>query len=187
VLANFLSLFGYSQKFLPIGLAKLREPLTDQSPPVHVVPYALEMLKIVQKKHFLSIVTIGVPSLQLSKLKNAGIDPLDFSKINVIEERDKKPSYRALIDEAGLQPQEDVVCGDRIAIDLAPAKELYCHTVHVAWGRGSHMREDARTSASVDYVIDDWSVFAALLENIENAVSSLSTVRAERNKTDTNG
>ncbi len=167
VLTNFLSISGYSQNFLPIGLAKLREPLTSLSQPVHVVPHALEMLEIVQKKYFLSVVTIGVPSLQLSKLKNAGIDPSVFSKIDVIEERNKKPSYRAIIDALGFLPQEVVVCGDRIAIDLVPAKELDCHTVHLAWGRGSHLREDAHKSASVDYTIDDWSGFAELLENLE--------------------
>ncbi len=165
-LEAFLSQHGYSKIFLPVGLAKLREELSPDHEPALAVPHAFEMLHAVKNRHNLAIVTMGSPSLQYSKLKKAGIDPAFFSKIVIIEEKNKKPSYQAIIEEARLPSQEVVVCGDRVAVDLVPAKELCCHTVHMARGRGRALRESALSSGIADYAIEDWQDFPTLIERI---------------------
>lgn len=171
-LAAFLSPYGNSEIFLTIGLAKLREELKPHHGPVLTVPYALEMLTSLKGRHRLAIVTIGSPPLQFSKLEKAGIDPSFFSKIDVIEEKNKKPRYQAIIEEAGVSPLEVVVCGDRVAIDLIPAKELGCYTVHLARGRGRQMRESALSSGAADHAIEDWHDFALLIERLETALTT---------------
>ncbi len=96
--------------------------------------------------HRLAIVTIGHEELQLYKLKKAGFDPSLFSKIVVTEERNKKNHYTSLMREYGQVPQRTIVIGDRVMIDLQPAKELGCRTVRLLKGRGLQIfkTEEAR-------------------------------------------
>jgi len=171
-LEAFLLSMNYLNDFLQIGVAKLHEELLPEDGPVSTVPYALEMLQEMRGRHQMAIVTVGFPALQASKLKKAGIDPSLFSKIEVIEEKNKKPSYQAIIDQAQLPSQEVVVCGDRFAIDLLPAQELGCHTVHLARGRGRHSKKAALTSG-VGFAIEDWQGFARFLEQLEQVVHDI--------------
>lgn len=166
-LETFLDVHGYEKKFFPIAMAIMREPLSHHDEPVDAVPHALEMLKDVGSRHRMAIVTVGVPSLQFSKLKKAGIDPSLFCKISVIEEKNKKPIYRSLMDQEQLPSQEVVVCGDRPALDLVPAKELLCHTVHLERGRGRNRQGPEFSSGVIDYAIEDWLGFTAHLDRLE--------------------
>jgi len=100
--------------------------------------------------HQLALVTVGIYDRQLLKLKKAGIDTALFSKIIVTEERNKKTHYQTIIDELAISPSEVVVCGDRIPIDLTPAKELGLKTIHMRWGRGLNSYGN---KGDVDYAI----------------------------------
>ena len=85
-------------------------------------------------------------------MKKAGIDSTIFSKLVVSEERNKKPHYQAIAEELGFERGEAIVCGDRIAVDLSPARELGYKTVHMRWGRGLN---GAGPRSDVDYTITE--------------------------------
>jgi FMN phosphatase YigB (HAD superfamily) len=87
------------------------------------------------------------------KMKKAGIDSSIFSKILFSAARNKKIHYQGLLDEFGVSPSEVVVCGDRIATDLVPAKELGCRTVHMRWGRGIPSFALSPSKGDVDFSI----------------------------------
>jgi FMN phosphatase YigB (HAD superfamily) len=111
---------------------------------------AVEVLGELALDHELALVTIGNLPMQMEKLKKAGIDSAFFSNIIASEDRNKKLHYQGLLDKLNYGPHEVIVCGDRIALDLTPAKELGCKTVQIKWGRGLNVtgkKED------VDYQI----------------------------------
>ncbi|MBU6447143.1 MAG: HAD family hydrolase, partial [Verrucomicrobia bacterium] len=96
-----------------------------------------------------ALVTGGHPPFQMEKLEKAGIDRSFFSKIAIPEDSIKKPFYEALLREFSIRPQEVVVCGDRIAMDLAPAHALGCQTVHMRWGRGKKLATEQWVTHSI--------------------------------------
>ncbi len=134
-LAEFLEILDADPSFYSIALKEVYE---DQSLDFSIDPLegALEVLQELSGSHRLAIVTIGRELQQLEKLKKAGIDSGIFSKIIVSEVNNKKVHYQALADELGYTPEEILVCGDKIPVDLAPAHELGYKTVHMRRGRG---------------------------------------------------
>ena len=96
------------------------------------------------------MVTKGKRKIQLKKLKKAGIDSKLFSKIVVSSKEDKKKIYQQILRETKKQPDEIVVIGDRPNLDLRPAKELGCITIHIRQGRGK-----IEPSHDYDYIIDE--------------------------------
>lgn len=164
----FLRANGYSDHFFSYAAEKMQEELSSSFEPSLAVPYAHDMLERVKNRYHLALVTIGIKDLQFSKLKKAGIDPSIFSKIDVIEGKNKKPSYQKIINDLGLASQKVIICGDRVSIDLEPAKELGCHTILLARGRGKKGRESALSSGIADYAIEDWSDFVAVIEHLEH-------------------
>lgn len=116
-------------------------------------PHAKEVLEALSGRHRLAMVTAGARGFQMSKLKKAGFEPSIFSKIAVPEGSDKTPSYEELLNEFLLPPRDIVVVGDRVGIDLAPARALGFLTVHMRWGREA--REIAETW--IDYSIRELS------------------------------
>jgi FMN phosphatase YigB (HAD superfamily) len=126
---------GDFQKFYHIGVAEVYGDLPDDIP-VFPLDQAVEILTELKESHQLALVSIGKTEQQLSKMKKAGIDSTIFSKIIISESRDKKPHYQTIVEALGATPQETVVLGDRISLDLTPAKELGCKTIQMRWGRG---------------------------------------------------
>ncbi len=108
---------------------------------------ALEVLLELKEKHELALVSCGKKDRQMLKMKKAGIDSTLFSKIIISEDRDKKPHYQTILEELQYSPLHTVVCGDRLALDLKPAKELGCKTVQMRWGRGLSHRAAAAKEA----------------------------------------
>lgn len=96
----------------------------------------LELLSGLRGEAFLALVSIGKLEQQIFKLEKAGIDSSFFYKIFVSEKGEKKKYYELIIEELGLPSSEVIVCGDRIATDLVPAKELGCTTIYMKRGRG---------------------------------------------------
>lgn len=115
------------------------------------VPGALEMLEELQVNHTLALVTLGDPLLQQEKLKKAGIQPERFSKLVIGKGPSKKFDYQTVIEDLGFLPEDVLVCGDRVSVDLSPGKELGFYTVHFRNGRG--MVHD-QPKADVDFTID---------------------------------
>lgn len=137
-LSEFLELMEADKHFYEIGEKTIYEDFPSD---ITVLPLddVLDVLTELKYNHQLALVTVGKKELQLKKMEKAGIDSSIFSKIIVSEDRNKKPHYQAIIGDLGFTPQETVVCGDRVAIDLTPAKELGCRTIHMRWGRGLSM------------------------------------------------
>jgi putative hydrolase of the HAD superfamily len=161
-LAEFVEILNIDQKYFEIGLKEIYEtPHFDL--PIFPTDHAIEVLQELSTSHQLALVTIGIHARQLLKLKKAGIDTTLFSKIVVTEERNKKTHYQAIIDELAVSPSEVVVCGDRIATDLAPAKELGFKTIHMRWGRGLNSYGN---KGDVDYAISRLSELREILNLI---------------------
>ena len=134
-LSKFLLRKGFDRSLAAPAFAELTSPL----PPSFVVPTtprAQEILSFFSSFHTLALVTGGYPPFQLEKLEKAGLDSSVFSKIHIPEDSIKKPYYEALIREFSIPPERVWVCGDRIQMDLVPARELGFRTVHMRWGRG---------------------------------------------------
>ena len=83
---------------------------------------------------------MGKVDRQLDKMEKAGIDTAFFCKISILEEGSKKQAYKELMKTLAFSPSEVLVIGDRIPVDLSPAKELGCHTVHIKQGRGAQSK-----------------------------------------------
>lgn len=104
---------------------------------IPTTPFAKEILHHYSSLCPIALVTGGHPPFQWEKLKRAGIDTSLFSKIAIPEDSIKKPCYQEIVREFSVSPRDVWVCGDRIAMDLAPAFELGFHTIHMRWGRGA--------------------------------------------------
>jgi len=151
-LSEFIEILGADDRFFQIGV---QEVYGELPPDIAVFPQseALETLAELKESHQLALVSYGYPQQQLLKMKKAGIDSTIFSKIIISEDRNKKPHYQTIVEELGFTPQETVVCGDRIVIDLSPAKELGCKTVHMRSGRGLYAASTSKEDA--DFTISE--------------------------------
>jgi FMN phosphatase YigB (HAD superfamily) len=158
-LVEFLSKYEGDPSLIHKAMEELVQPL-----PFHftipTTPNAKEILEILARSHSLALVTGGHPPFQMEKLKKAGIDPSIFSKIAIPEDSVKKPFYQRLIEEFSLPPQEVLVCGDRIGMDLLPAFELGTKTVHMRWGRG----QIVETEKWVNHAISDLSELKRIIK-----------------------
>jgi putative hydrolase of the HAD superfamily len=148
-LATFASRYA-----LPLDrtFAELSSPLPKD---FHIpcTPHAKQMLEFYTQKMPIALVTGGHPPFQLEKLEKAGIDEALFSKIAIPEDSVKKPFYQEISRDFSVDPSKIWVCGDRIPMDLVPAKELGCKTIHMRWGRGLKME----TLSWIDFSISNLS------------------------------
>lgn len=150
-LAEFIEILGGDAAHLEVGKQQLCGACLPADLPIFPLDGAVEVLTELSYTHELTIVTIGKLSLQMEKLKKAGIDSAFFSKIIVSEDGNKKNHFTSLQKEFDYLPNEIIACGDRFASDLAPAKELGFKTVHIKWGRG--LNNQVKKS-DVDYQIN---------------------------------
>lgn len=162
--AEFVEILGVDKRFFEIGVKEIYENI---SPDLSVFPLegAIDLLIDLSQQHQLALVTVGKLPLQMDKLKKAGIDSRIFSKIAVTEEKNKKPHYQMIVDELDYPSTEVLVCGDRIPIDLSPARELGFKTVQMLWGRGLNSSE---YKGDVDYRISE-------IRDLKGIVNSLMT------------
>lgn len=127
-------------EILNSGLEALKTPLPEKWA-IDPVPGALELLEELAGDYLLAIATQGDPHLQRQKMKKAGIQPEQFSKLTVGSGQSKKEDYIEILAELNVSPQEAIICGDRVPADLSPAKELGLFTVHLSNGRGKIHKE----------------------------------------------
>lgn len=161
-LAEFFEISGIDDSLMPLAHDLVYYNIPDNIV-VEAHHRAVEILQSLSEIHKLALVTVGREDLQLLKLKKAGIDSDIFSKIVVTPVKNKKTHYQSIVDEFDVDPSEVLVCGDRIAIDLSPAKELGCRTVQMLAGRGIHCRGD---KSHVDYVISNLSEIIKILSEV---------------------
>jgi len=168
-LEEFIEINGFDIRFLSTGLHEIYDAFSEDLP-VFPVEDAIEVLSILSYEHKMAIVSIGNIDQQLWKLKKAGIDSALFCKIHVLEGKNKKKTYQSLIQEMNLSPQDVLVCGDRISIDLTPAKQLGCMTVHMKKGRGVHSISAEQTHEA-DFTITHLSQMKKVLLDISGKAS----------------
>lgn len=161
-LKEFVFLRKAAEKFFLLGIDVVYSPL-EENFSVSPTEGAIDLLSYLCGEHNLAIVSIGKEAQQLFKMKKAGIDSRFFYKIILSEERDKKKHYQQLMKEWGVTASEVIVCGDRILLDLLPAKELGCTTVHIKQGRGVHSKGPP---GSVDFTIENLVEFTDVLGRI---------------------
>jgi FMN phosphatase YigB (HAD superfamily) len=143
---------GASKEAVQAALAELTSPLPEGFQ-VALTPNAKEIIHYYASRCPIALVTGGHPPFQREKLKKAGIEASIFSKIAVPEDSIKKPFYKAFAGELSVDPAHVWVCGDRIPMDLVPARELGFRTIHMRWGRGRQMA----TEPWIDRSIEDLS------------------------------
>lgn len=131
------------------ALAAYYGPLpADQ--PIPLLEGVRDLLTELHGRIRLVLVTLGEVEQQWEKVRRSGL-PLElFDRVEVIAEGPKGGVYRAMADLFGAAPSEVVVCGDKVEVDLKPAKELGYTTVHMRWGHAGLREEGGR------YV--DWAV-----------------------------
>ena len=133
---RFAAPFSPTSAQIDEALKELTTPLpSDFSVPT--TPFAKEILEYYRSICPLALVTGGHPPFQRDKLKKAGIEVAVFSMIAIPEDSKKKPYYEAVQRKFSVSPRDVWVCGDRVAMDLAPAHELGFRTIHMRWGRGT--------------------------------------------------
>ncbi len=167
-LSEFIEILGADKLFFEIGEKEIYEgPGPDL--PIFPLEGAIQLLSDLGEQHQLALVTVGNHDQQMEKLKKAGIDSRIFSKILITREANKKPHYQTVLDELGYAPSEVLVCGDRVLVDLIPAKELGMKTVQMQWGRGL---KPVNSRRDIDYSITE--IYA--LKNIVNSLMTFSSL-----------
>lgn len=153
---------GLGQDLLQKGIASLREPV-PAGVAVEPVEGAISLLNALKDLADLTLVTRGSPLLQREKLKKAGIEPSLFSRLIVGSGTDKRADFESIIKEKQIDPSSVIAVGDRVPIDLSPARALGCYTVHFPNGRGVYFGEPKE---DVDCTIDRISALQGVVEKV---------------------
>ena len=151
-------------KSLDCAFEALIAPLPENLA-IDLVPHAQSVLSELQAVCDLALVTHGNPNLQLQKMEKAGIQPNQFSKLVIGSGPSKKFDYQTVINDLGQNPEDVIVCGDRVSLDLSPGKELGFFTVHFVNGRGLLHQEPAQ---DVDLKIKELNEITKVLKKHEN-------------------
>jgi FMN phosphatase YigB (HAD superfamily) len=134
-LKEFVEINRAPKDCLDVALDAVYEsPVFEET--IHPVEDAVEVLSDLSKSHPLVLVTKGKETIQREKMKRAGISTEFFTRLYFCEEGEKKKIYQKVSEEMGISPLNALVCGDRISLDLTPAKMLGYKTVQIKWGRG---------------------------------------------------
>ncbi|MCB1106885.1 MAG: HAD family hydrolase [Chlamydiia bacterium] len=162
-LKEFLEINQAPPPCLDVALQAVYErPIFEGS--IQPLEDAIEVLGELSKSHPLVLVTKGKERIQREKMKRAGISTEFFTKLYFCEEGEKKKIYQKVSEEMGISPLNALVCGDRISLDLTPAKLLGYKTVQIKWGRGLG---NTGFKKDVDYTILYLKELLPLLENLK--------------------
>lgn len=92
---------------------------------VRLVPGTMELLEYLKPKYHLHLITNGFEEVQHTKLSDSGMEPF-FETLTVSEEVGvKKPNpeiFRYALKKAGATPEESLVIGDEMAVDIDGAR-----------------------------------------------------------------
>jgi FMN phosphatase YigB (HAD superfamily) len=177
-LSAFAELYPGGVQTLCRALETFQEPL-PLDVPLYPTEGALELLAELAAEHTLALVTIGYPDIQRAKMEKAGLQLGAFSKIALIPPTpsggeggcgpSKKPYYEAILREWGTEDcfPTPLVCGDRVFVDLTPAKELGLRTVHIRNGRGLQQMQPA---SDVDFSIEKLEELKQIIEAVSECI-----------------
>ena len=162
-LKEFLEINRAPKSCLDVALDVVYErPVFEGS--IQPVEDAIEVLEDLSKSHPLVLVTKGKEKIQREKMKRAGISTQFFTKLYFCADGEKKKIYQKVSEEMGISPLNALVCGDRISLDLTPAKSLGYKTVQIKWGRGLG---NTGFKKDVDYTILHLKELQTLLETLK--------------------
>jgi putative hydrolase of the HAD superfamily len=160
-LKEFLEGVVDAERYFSIGEKIIYDsPLEEIA--IHPFSGVVEILRDLSKSHQLAVVSQGKEALQMAKMKKAGIDSSLFCKIIVSENRSKKNHYEAVAAALKAQPSQSIVCGDKVQVDLLPAKELGMTTVHLRKGRGRW-----EPSGAADYQILEFAQIKDVIKKVQ--------------------
>lgn len=166
-LEQFLVGNEQSESLLQIGLKEYYENISSDCS-VHALKDAATLLHWLHGHHEIALVTLGLPQQQLLKMRQANIDLHLFSRIVVVNGGSKRSCYQEMMTDLGYPSNQTLVCGDKVEVDLLPAKALGCITVHMQWGRSSAPSSlKMGLSQHIDYAIKE-------LNQLQQIVASLS-------------
>lgn len=139
----------------------------DLSLPNSIMPLdgAHETLAQLHASHILALVTRGKKTYQQKKID--GLEQLKnlFNQVMIVEMGSKKVAYQQLQNHFQKKSDDIVVIGDRIDLDLAPAKELGFYTVQMKSSRCRDFFD--RKEGIVDYQICSLMDLSAIMDEIE--------------------
>ena len=123
--------FGVDDHYLANALAI--EYLKRSPEKRNLLPFATEVLEYLYQKYPLFIITNGFQQVQLTKLKNSGIERY-FKEIITSEKANSlKPSadiFKYALNKAGAVPEESIFIGDSLEVDVIGAKNAGWHQVY---------------------------------------------------------
>lgn len=134
-LKEFLNINQAPSNCFEVGMYEIYDNPRFEDP-IYPLEDCLEVLQELARRHTLALVTKGKERVQREKMGRAGISTQTFSRLYFCENENKEKAYHKLREESGISPLKALVCGDRISLDLAPAKALGYNTVQMRWGRG---------------------------------------------------
>lgn len=121
---------------------------------------AHNVLQYLSEKYTLALVTRGIPGFQREKMQRARL-PLELFREVCVVLGGKQQCYESLSKKLHMQPEQVVVVGDRMHVDLLPAQKLGFTTVHVRQGRG------LRSEGTADFAVDSLEALYEIAEQIE--------------------
>lgn len=139
----------------------------DQSLPIELIPFegADIIISNLSSDHTLALVTRGKTSYQEKKIESIKDIKKFFKKIEIVEKGSKKQAYSHLQQLFQKSNHEVVVIGDRIDLDLLPAKELGFYTVLMKSMRSRSYFQPKE--GIVDYQICSLMALSAIMDEIE--------------------
>ena len=159
---EFVELMEGPQELAEVGIKVVYDP-ANWDDPVRTTEGACDLLSELAKDHQLALVTLGNEEVQRRKLEAGGIDSDLFSMVCVTPERNKGVIYKRVLEELGFAPKHAIATGDRISLDLSPAKALGITTVHMRQGRGLG---NTGLKRDVDYTILRLQELAPIVERL---------------------
>ena len=170
-LATFLEEWGAPKSYYDLAIREVCEKPTYLSY-VKPVSHALETVDELAQSHHLALVTRGKKGVQEEKIRCAGLPIKLFSYVCFCEKKEgayqrKKNVYASIAKKIDISPESVLVCGDRISLDLTPAKELGYITVQMRWGRALGNTGFKR---DVDYTILDLREISSIAQSIKMTV-----------------
>lgn len=112
------------QRIVDLGVAVLEHP-------VELLPGIVDAVAEVAKDFTLLLITKGDLFHQEAKIAKSGLGDW-FHRIEIVSEKDV-PTYRRVLDEVGIRPQQFLMIGNSPGSDIAPVLQLGASAVYVPY------------------------------------------------------
>lgn len=112
------------QRIVDLGVAVLEHP-------VELLPGIVDAVAEVAKDFTLLLITKGDLFHQEAKIAKSGLGDW-FHRIEIVSEKDV-PTYRRVLDEVGIRPEQFLMVGNSPGSDIAPVLELGASAVYVPY------------------------------------------------------